>query len=59
MSESDAINVGDVITDRWGNVGIVLEVHPLAVRIPHAEWIGESRWVRLWEIAIVEPPVAR
>ncbi len=59
MTEHHVIHLGDVITDRWGNVGIVLEVQPLAVRIPHAERIDDSRWVKLWDIVLVEPPVGR
>ena len=59
MTEHQAIQLGDVITDRWGNVGIVLEVQSLAVQIPHAEHVDDSRWVKLWDVVLVEPPVGR
>lgn len=59
MAEHHVISVGDVITDRWGNVGLVLEVGPLAVRIPYAEFVDDSRWVKLWDIVLVEPPIGR
>lgn len=48
-----------MITNRWGNVGIVLRVQPRAVRIPYADWVEDSRWVLLSDFAIVEPPIGQ
>ncbi|MFJ7289755.1 hypothetical protein ACIQUC_15700 [Curtobacterium sp. NPDC098951] len=37
MTEHHVIQLGDVITDRWGNVGIVLELkHGIGDRTPVA-----------------------
>ncbi len=59
MTEHHVIQLGDVITDPWGNVVIVLEVQPLAVPVPHAERIDDSRWMKLSDVVLVEPPVER